>query len=302
MITTSNLTVKFGNFTAVNDINLSVTPGSIYGFLGPNGAGKTTTIKSLLGLLNPSKGSISVAGFSIPDKKLNAFKNIGAIVETPSLYEHLTGYENIEITRRLLKLKKERSAQILNLVDLNDQRDKKVAKYSLGMKQRLAIGLALLGDPALLILDEPVNGLDPQGIREIRELLIKINKEEGKTIFISSHILSEIDKVATHLGVLNKGRMIYQGTLEDFKKIHTSEYIIVTDNCANTISTLKEMNIYPNNSTGDSVSITIEDKTKINFVISGLITNKINLFEFYKKNHDLESLFLQLTNGDHDYE
>lgn len=201
----------------VNNLSLQVPEGSIYGFLGPNGAGKTTTIRLLAGMLPSEVDSIFLLGKSLQKNTPSIFSSVGCLIETPSLYLHLSGKENLRVITTLRGLPAANCDKVLQTVGLTAAANRKVKEYSLGMKQRLGIAMALLPDPSLLILDEPVNGLDPNGIIEIRELLIKLNKEEGKTVFISSHLLHEIEKTCTHIGIINKGVLRYQGTLEDMK-------------------------------------------------------------------------------------
>lgn len=226
IVQTKNLVKVFNKVKSVDMVNLKVKEGEIYGFLGPNGAGKSTTIKMLLGLIKPNSGEVNIFGKSIRDNREEILKDIGALVESPSYYGHLTAYENLEILRRVLKLTKEDIEDKLRLVNLWEVRNKKVREFSLGMKQRLGIAQALMGDPKLLILDEPTNGLDPAGIIEIRNLIRFLAKEKNITIIISSHILSEIELVATEVGVINKGKLLYQGSLENLKKNSTNEILI----------------------------------------------------------------------------
>ena len=214
-IRSTGLSRLFPGGQGVRDLDLHVPAGSIYGFLGPNGAGKTTTIRLLLGLLRPAEGSIDLFGQRL-DERRQALRQVGALVESPSLYGHLSGRENLEVTRRLLGVAPARIDWVLERVDLSGAAHRRVREYSLGMRQRLAIGLALLGEPRLLILDEPANGLDPAGIVELRRLLVGL-AVDGITIFVSSHLLSEVEQVATHVGVLHEGRLRFQGHLEQLR-------------------------------------------------------------------------------------
>jgi ABC-2 type transport system ATP-binding protein len=226
IVETKNLVKVFNKVKSVDNVNLKIKEGEIYGFLGPNGAGKSTTIKMLLGLIRANSGEVYIFGKSIKENREEILKNIGALVESPSYYGHLTAYENLDILKRILKLNKEEIEEKLKLVNLWEERNKKVNEFSLGMKQRLGIAQALMGNPKLLILDEPTNGLDPAGIIEIRNLIRYLSKEKKITIIISSHILNEIELVATEVGVINKGKLLYQGSLEDLKKNSTNEVII----------------------------------------------------------------------------
>ena len=226
IVETKNLVKVFNKVKSVDSVNLKIKEGEIYGFLGPNGAGKSTTIKILLGLIRANSGEVYIFGKSIKENREEILKNIGALVESPSYYGHLTAYENLDILKRMLKLNTEEIEEKLKLVNLWEERNKKVNEFSLGMKQRLGIAQALMGNPKILILDEPTNGLDPAGIIEIRNLIRYLAKEKKITIIISSHILNEIELVATEVGVINKGKLLYQGSLEDLKKNSTNEVII----------------------------------------------------------------------------
>lgn len=213
-IETSRLTRRYGNLCAVNTLNLEVPRRSIYGFLGPNGAGKTTTIRMLLGLIQPDEGEVTLLGEPFKKHRLSLLKRVGALVENPSLYLHLTGRENLEVTRRLRGVEPKQISRVLSIVNLEKDADRKTREYSLGMRQRLGLALALLSEPDLLILDEPTNGLDPAGIHEMRELLRRLPDEHQITIFLSSHLLSEVEQIATHLGIVQSGKLLFQGPLE----------------------------------------------------------------------------------------
>lgn len=226
IVESEGLTKEFKDIKSVNNIDFKIRYGEIYGFLVPNGAGKSTTIKMILGLVKPTSGDIKVFGKSIKDNREEILREIGALVESPSYYGHLTAYENLDLLRRLLKLDKNEIEDKLKLVNLYESRNKKVKEFSLGMKQRLGIAQALMGNPKLLILDEPTNGLDPAGIIEIRNLIKTLVKEKRITIIISSHILSEIELIATEVGIINKGKLLYQGSLEELKR-HGSDEVIV---------------------------------------------------------------------------
>lgn len=218
IITTEKLTKKYKNFISVNNVSLHVHKGSIYGFLGPNGAGKSTTMKILLGLTAPTKGSIIIDGKHFPDDRLAILKEIGSFIESPSFYANLTGRENLDIIRRILKLPKSFVDDALELVGLIEFGDRLAKKYSLGMKQRLGLAGALLGRPPILILDEPTNGLDPSGIHEIRNLVKSLPDLYDCTILISSHMLSEIELVADDIGILNHGCLLFEGSLDELRQ------------------------------------------------------------------------------------
>lgn len=218
VITTERLTKKYKNFTSVNNISLHIRKGSIYGFLGPNGAGKSTTMKMLLGLTAPTKGSFTIDGNHFPDDRLTILKKIGSFIESPSFYANLTGRENLEIIRRIMRLSKSSVEDALESVGLSEFGDRLAKKYSLGMKQRLGLAGALLGRPPILILDEPTNGLDPSGIHEIRNVVKSLPELYDCTILISSHMLSEIELIADDIGILNHGRLLFEGSLDDLRQ------------------------------------------------------------------------------------
>ena len=213
VIQTHQLSYRRGQQLIIDNLNLQVPTGSIFGFLGPNGSGKTTTIRLLLGLIRTIKPGIQLFGQDIRDNRLSILSKIGALIEAPVLYPHLTGYENLEIGRLARRMPQQKIDSVLGLVGLTNDAKKRVEYYSLGMRQRLGIALALLANPDLLMLDEPTNGLDPAGIREIRRLLVDLSQVHGKTIFISSHLLSEMEKLVTHVGILNDGQLLFQGPL-----------------------------------------------------------------------------------------
>lgn len=210
---THGLTRAFASRVAVDHLELAVRSGTVYGFLGPNGAGKTTTIRLLLGLLSPDAGTIAFGGETFSPGARHLLRRVGAVVEGPSLYPHLTGIENIEITRRLIGAPRERIDELLELTGLTLDARRLVRTYSTGMKQRLALAIALLGRPRLLVLDEPANGLDPIGIRDLRVLLRRLAQDEGVTLLVSSHALADIQQIADDVGIIERGRLRYQGLL-----------------------------------------------------------------------------------------
>ena len=201
----------------LSNISLRLPEGAIYGFLGPNGAGKTTTLRLILGLLRKQHGTISVFGRSFEQHRIEILRKVGSLIESPSLYEHLTAEENLKLLQLIYRVTESRIDEVLGLVGLAGTGNKRVFQFSLGMKQRLSIGVALLHRPALLILDEPTNGLDPNGIVEMRILLKRLNQEDGVTVLVSSHLLSEVERLASHVGIVHRGRMMFQGTLEELR-------------------------------------------------------------------------------------
>ena len=221
IIEIKNLNFAFDKSKMIlKDVNLKVPKGSIYGFLGSNGAGKSTTMRLIMGLFNDDQNSVKVFGTSVSDLYPQGLNKIGSLIDYPAFYDHLSGYDNLKIVCILRNLKESRIDEVLELVGLSDARNIKMKKYSLGMKQRLAIGLALISNPELLVLDEPVNGLDPNGMKEVRELLIKLNQEHGVTIFISSHLLLEIEKMVTHIGIISNGEIKFEGSKADLNELY----------------------------------------------------------------------------------
>ena len=218
ILETNHLSKQSGNSYRVNDLSMAVPENCVYGFLGPNGAGKSTTLKMILGLIHPSQGSIKLFGTVMNSaNRLSILRQTGSLIENPGGYGHLTGLENMQIIQKLKGVNEAEISSALKTVRLYDQRDKKLSNYSLGMKQRLGIAMAILGNPKLLILDEPTNGLDPAGIQEMRQLICSLPKERNMTVIISSHLLSEIEQMADQFGIIHHGRMLYQGSLTDLE-------------------------------------------------------------------------------------
>jgi ABC-2 type transport system ATP-binding protein len=212
-IEATKLTKVLGGRRVVDGADLNVPEASVYGFLGPNGSGKTTTIRMILGLIAPSAGRLAVLGHKMPGGRLGAARQVGSLVETPALYDHLTGEENLEIARRVLDLPRMEIARVLAVTDLTHAARRRAGTYSLGMRQRLGLARALLGGPKLLVLDEPTNGLDPHGIVEMRETIRDLPAREGVTVFVSSHLLNEVQLMAGHVGLVHEGRMLREGPL-----------------------------------------------------------------------------------------
>lgn len=217
MIETKELTKRYDGFTAVSNLNMHIRKGTVYGFLGPNGAGKSTTMKMLLGLVTPSSGSFIIDGKTYEKDRMKILKEIGSFIESPAFYGNLTGQENLEIIRRILKLPESSVSDVLKLVHLSEYKDRTAGKYSLGMKQRLGLASALIGKPSILILDEPTNGLDPIGIHEIRTLIKSLPKMFNCTVLVSSHMLSEVELMADDIGILNRGHMLFEGSKEQLR-------------------------------------------------------------------------------------
>ena len=218
ILETNHLSKQSGKTYRVHDLSMAVPKKCVYGFLGPNGAGKSTTLKMILGLVHPSQGSIKLFGKVMNSaNRLSILRQTGSLIENPGGYGHLTGLENMQIIQKLKGVNEAEIASALKPVRLYDQRDKKLSNYSLGMKQRLGIAMAILGNPKLLILDEPTNGLDPAGIQEMRQLICSLPKERNMTVIISSHLLSEIEQMADQVGIIHHGHMLYQGTLANLE-------------------------------------------------------------------------------------
>ncbi|MEE1884239.1 ABC transporter ATP-binding protein [Pedobacter flavus] len=294
-IETSNLTYKFGNQIVVDNLSLQVPKGSIYGFLGHNGAGKTTTIKILLNLLKSKSNEVKIFGKDINSNRIACLKRIGALVEQPSIYGHLTGYENLKNRAMIVGVNQDRISEMLNLVGLSDAANKKAEKYSLGMKQRLGIAIALLSDPELLLLDEPTNGLDPNGIIEIRNLMIDLVKNHNKTILVSSHLLAEIERTATHVGIINKGKLLFQGTIDELHNLSKPSAFIQCDDSLKAQEIIKNagFSILKSNSNRIDFNCTsVDDLGKLN---TSLIQNGITVYALGTDKKDLENLFLDIT-------
>jgi lantibiotic transport system ATP-binding protein len=297
IIKTTALTYHYsGQVQTLSEINLLVERGSIYGFLGPNGSGKTTTLSLILGLLNNQQGGIEIFGQHLHSNRIGILKKVGSLIESPSLYGHLTARENLEIYRAVYGATKAKVDEVLNTVGLGGAGRKTVKKFSLGMKQRLSIALALLPGPELLVLDEPANGLDPAGIIELRELIKKLNREYGMTILISSHLLGEVEKMVSHVGIIFKGKMLFQGTLSDlhlFQQKGSRLFINTSDNQAayNLLQALQP------EKEEDTVSVPFHDVSQVAGINRMLIQQGLDVYMLHPKKTDLEQLFIDLTSS-----
>ncbi len=242
IIEINNLTKDFKEVRAVDNLNLNVFRGDVFGFLGPNGAGKSTTIRMLLSLISPSRGEIKIFGKELNANRSSILKNVGAIIENPDFYNYLSAYKNLEILSKISgnEVTKEQIFDMLELVGLKDRYKSKVKTFSHGMKQRLGIAQSLLHNPDLIILDEPTVGLDPQGMKEIRDLILRLSKEEHKTIFLSSHILSEVELVANRMTIINKGKTIVEGKVEDLINTKVVNVTIEVDDISKTNQVLND--------------------------------------------------------------
>jgi ABC-type multidrug transport system ATPase subunit len=275
--------------------NMEVPEASIYGFLGANGAGKSTTIRTILGLLKPQSGQVQLFGQDVRAHRLSVLKRVGALIESPSLYKHLNGRDNLAIACQYLNLPKARIGEVLELVNLRQAATKKVKEYSTGMKQRLGLAMALLSDPELLILDEPVNGLDPSGIIEIRNIIQELHSR-GKTIFLSSHILSEIEKIATRVGIIKDGKMVFQGTVSELEQLKASN-LSIKMTVADTAKVADVLNGASTYHIRDKhlLELSLEDRDQLPGLIRQLVDGGIELYEVIPQRNDLEKLFINLT-------
>lgn len=296
-IQTSDLSYRFSPAQSVlRRVNLEVPTGAIYGFLGPNGAGKTTTLRLLLGLLRRQQGEILLFGSSLDRRRRDLLRRIGSSIESPSLYTHLTAIENLRIWQLAFRCPRSRIEQVLRLVGLDTVGRKPVGHYSLGMKQRLSIAVALLHEPSLLILDEPTNGLDPQGILEVRELLLRLNWEQGTTILVSSHLLSEVERLVTDVGVIHRGTLVYQGALAGLAELEQgrSETSLATSDDQKALSLLLEAGLMARLENGKlrlpALSPEQAGRLNRNLIAAGLEVNELRT-----ERQELEQVFLRLV-------
>lgn len=296
IIQTDSLNFQYSkNLKVLNNISINVPKGSIYGFLGPNGAGKSTTMRLLTGIIPEQGNAIKLFGKPLQNQLPEVFSKIGSLVESPALYLHLSGIDNLKYIAKLRNIPEEKIKETLELVDLTHAGNRKAKQYSLGMKQRLAIAMALLSEPELLLLDEPVNGLDPNGIIDIRKLLVKLNKEKGVTIFVSSHLLSEIEKMCTHVAIINKGKLRFEGTMQELsKKTSLCKIQITIDNPENWLTELqqnyKDVTLISEN----QITLHIGQKELIPDFIKNLISKNAAVYEV-KILDGLEEWFMTLT-------
>ena len=283
-----NVTKKYGRKKVIDDLSLKVEEGQVYGFLGPNGAGKTTTIKMIVGLISIDSGNILINGYDIKKDYKKAMENVCAIVENPDLYDYLTGMENIKIFARIHNIKKERINEVVKLVGLEDRINDKVKKYSLGMKQRLGLAVVLLHEPKLLILDEPTNGLDPLGVKELRNLLKELAHKKKIAVFVSSHMLSEMQLMCDKIAIIDKGKMV---KVDDVNKVENNLYYFEVNNLQKAEDILKDMckfHIEENN-------LIVEYDKNVSDIMKLLIKNDIEVLSFGKKQDTVEQEFLKIT-------
>lgn len=298
-IEASNLVYRFGSGQPVlNNVTLKVPSGSVYGFLGPNGAGKTTTLKLILGLIRRQQGSIKILGEDFSNNRIGILGKVGSLIESPSVYAHLSATDNLKIFQNVYKVTQSRIMEVLNMVGLGATGSKKAGQFSLGMKQRLAIAVALLHNPSLLILDEPTNGLDPNGIIEIREMLRQLNQDQGTTILVSSHLLSEIDRMATHIGLIHQGTMLFEGTMSELrtKKSRASSVIYKTNDTKKAAGIFSQKGIIYERTEG-AIKIPFQQKEITAQLTRDLVLENIDVYEVAVEADDLETIFMQTITG-----
>ena len=295
VLVASNLTKVIGKRTIVDGVSFSLNPGEVFGFLGPNGAGKTTTIRMLVGLIKPTAGSVTICGFDVRRDYEKALRNIGCIVENPDLYRFMTGRENLEHFARMLSVPSSEIDRVAELVQLAHRLDQRVGTYSLGMRQRLGIAQALLGNPRLLILDEPANGLDPAGIREIRELLRSLARDRDMSVFVSSHLLGEVELMCDRVAIIHKGQLLREGAVSDLISGQREMEFRVGDVAR--ASQILQARGLPFRADTDRLWVSIEEADAPP-VLAALAAEGIAVFHAQRYVQSLEEMFLQATGGE----
>lgn len=294
IITTKALTKKYTEKIVVDHLDLKIPEGSIYGFLGPNGAGKSTTMKMLLGLVKPSFGYMSIFKKELTEKnRLAILKDTGSLIEAPAYYSHLSGKENLQIICKLKNVPERDISRVLSLVRMENQQNKKVGQYSLGMKQRLALAAALLGTPKLLFLDEPTNGLDPAGILEMRELIRSL-PDHGITVFVSSHLLSEIDQMATDVGIIDNGKLIFQDSLLELHEQSGAKIFFKTQNDQLAWKLLSSHHL-PIRQEKNQIYLDSFQEEEIVKAVKLCVESDIGILRIEEEQRSLEDIFLNLT-------
>lgn len=293
VIQTKDLNKKYGERYAVRHLNLEIARGEIYGFLGPNGAGKTTTIRMLLGLIRPTMGSIRIFGQDLKKEKMNILRKVGSLVEYPSNYGHLTATQNLEAVRRILDVSKSRIDEVLDIVSLTKEAKRPVKGYSLGMKQRLGIATALLGNPELLILDEPTNGLDPEGIHEIRELIRSMPKQHGITVLVSSHLLSEVEQMAGTVGIIREGEMVFQDTISNLQQQASGGFRLVVSEPQEALQLVRGQG-YAGQLENGGLKLEQLSDPEVALLVKRLVDNNHAIYRVEEKRRTLEDIFMQV--------
>ncbi|WP_339313459.1 ABC transporter ATP-binding protein [Paenibacillus sp. FSL M7-0896] len=294
IIETRQLTKTYGGTPRVDQVNLKVQQGEIFGFLGPNGAGKTTTLKMLLGLVQPTQGTVKLFGQELRSHRLEILNRTGSLIESPSYYGHLTGLENLRVMQRLRSLPAKNIDKVLQIVRLDNHRHKPAGQYSLGMKQRLGLAMALLAFPSLLILDEPTNGLDPAGIGEIRELIKSLPAQYDMTIVVSSHLLSEIEQTATSVGIISDGKLLFQGAMAALQAQNRAAVHFRIDDPARAVRILSEHGYRPIMQERQLVFSAMPD-SEVARVNEILVSGQIAVSRIVESRKSLEDIFLDLT-------
>lgn len=294
VIQTKGLYKTYRNRAAVDNLNLEIARGDIYGFLGPNGAGKTTTIRMLLGLIKPTRGSIHLFGKDLTKEKMNILRRTGSLVEYPSYYGHLTAIENLEALRRIIGGPKSRIDEVLSIVDLTKEAKRPVKGYSLGMKQRLGIAAALLGDPEMLILDEPTNGLDPSGIHEIRELIKGMPKQHGITVLVSSHLLSEVEQMAGRVGIIREGQLVFQDTIQNLVSQSSSGFRLSVSEPELAMGIALDLGC-DGKLRGHTLELEPTHDAQIALLVKRLVENEHAVYRVEEKRRSLEDIFMEIV-------
>jgi ABC-2 type transport system ATP-binding protein len=297
IVNVKNLSKKFADILAVDDLSFSVEAGQVYGFLGQNGAGKSTTIRMLLSLVKPDSGHIELFGMDLTKHRKEILRKVGAVIERPDLYKYLSALENVRLFAAMSgkKIPQKRILEQLDRVGLSERVNSKVKTYSQGMKQRLGIAVALVHDPELIILDEPTNGLDPQGIADIRKLVIHLSKEEGKTIFVSSHLLYEMELVADSMLIINKGKKVTEGKKEDLLNPATTQVELITTDNELSVQRIMETKWASSFVTNNGAAIWLEIKKEDIPELNRMLVEKGTQVQSLRPKHSLEDLFLSLT-------
>ncbi|MGO4179700.1 ATP-binding cassette domain-containing protein [Paenibacillus sp. TAF43_2] len=294
VIETKGLSKRYKGRYAVSNLNLKIAKGDIYGFLGPNGAGKTTTIRMLLGLIQPSGGSVHIFGKSLNKERLSILRRVGSLVEYPSYYGHLSAVDNLEAIRRILGAPVSKIAEVLDIVGLAKEARRPVKGFSLGMKQRLGIASALLGSPELLLLDEPTNGLDPSGILEIRELIKEMPKQHGITVLISSHLLSEVELTAGTVGIIRQGELVFQDTISHLHEQAQGTISLVVSEPELALAALQRQGVGAVQN-GSAIMLEHTDNPALARIVKNLVERDHSIYRVEEKRKSLEDLFLQIV-------